>query len=43
MERRCQFCGLILKEIDSRGYCPNHGFVDSDKKSLEKKEVTYIG
>jgi len=43
MEKRCPYCGVILKETTwGRWYCPNHGIIEEEKDS-EEGYTSYIG
>ena len=44
MNHRCPYCGVELKIINNRWYCPNHGFIDENKEdSGDCARQTYFG
>lgn len=44
MKRRCDKCGVVMKEIDENTFfCPNHGTVNIEEDSSDTEERSYIG
>ena len=43
MEKRCDICGVKLKIVKGKWYCPNHGIVEIDSEESNGKERGYIG
>lgn len=42
MEKRCDYCGTLLKVVDGKLFCPNCGIVD-EMKDDDSNYRSYIG
>ena len=39
----CYICGCILKEINDKKICPNHGVIEDKNIPESGGEINYIG